>query len=115
VSQWTCRKCGSQWTRRKQRCTCGRARPKKRGPAHRRALDYPYEWYVEQFGERCGICGWEPTPFNERRLDRDHDHDTGEPRGLLCWLCNKRLDKRADVDWLLNAANYLDGDAIDSL
>jgi hypothetical protein len=32
--------------------------------------------------ERCCVCG-KPKPPN-RRWDRDHDHVTGNPRGLAC-------------------------------
>lgn len=34
---------------------------------------------------RCAICGKAPTP---RGLVRDHDHETGSIRGLLCHSCN---------------------------
>jgi hypothetical protein len=67
----------------------------------------PYEQWVEQFGERCGICGKPPKPG--RRLDRDHDHATGEPRGLLCGMpCNRALTSRMTAEWLRAAAAYLD-------
>lgn len=37
--------------------------------------------------ERCAICG----DVDERRsLHKDHDHDTGLIRGLLCGSCNTR-------------------------
>lgn len=69
------------------------------------ALDIPYPVYVEiNGGEHCGICGALP---NGRKLDRDHDHRTGEPRGLLCWACNRQLRAWATVEWLLAAAAYL--------
>lgn len=70
------------------------------------ALDIAYERYVElNGGEHCGICGAERKP--EKRLDRDHDHKTGRPRGLLCWACNRQLRTWATVEWLLAAAAYL--------
>lgn len=53
---------------------------------------------------RCAICGVLPT----RHLCVDHDHETGEVRGLLCEPCNFALGHMADdVDRLLAAAAYL--------
>ena len=112
MSVWTCQrqiarvKCGHVNPGRKQICErCGKRRPARKRPAHMAALEIPYERYVEiNGGEHCGICG---APPGRRRLDRDHDHRTGEPRGLLCWACNRQLRSWATVDWLLAAAEYL--------
>jgi len=68
-------------------------------------LEVPYEQWVKRFGESCGICGRGPSPT--RRLDRDHDHRTGEMRGLLCHLCNRNLPNHVDEAWLLRAATYV--------
>lgn len=35
---------------------------------------------------RCYLCRQEPT--NDKRLFVDHNHETGEVRGLLCFQCN---------------------------
>jgi hypothetical protein len=104
---WTCPRCKTRWSRTKQKCSCGRARPKARPAAHKQALDLPYEQYAElNGGERCGICGAEPSPT--RRLDRDHDHATGKPRGLLCHFCNRQLGNRVTADWLAKALAYVE-------
>ena len=42
--------------------------------------------YTEQRG-RCAICG----KTEKKRLAVDHDHVTGEIRGLLCGSCNTKL------------------------
>lgn len=102
---WKCR-CGKYNRRVQQLCSCGRKRPKRRKPAHRRVLDQmPYENWVARFGERCGICGREPSEV--RRLDRDHDHRTGRPRGLLCHRCNRALPSWVDANWLERALEYV--------
>lgn len=55
----------------------------------------------------CAICG---VHQNEQvgRLCVDHDHSTGEVRGLLCGHCNKGLGHyRDDPELLEIAAEYL--------
>jgi hypothetical protein len=70
--------------------------------------DYDYAYYLALMGgvERCAICGRKPTA--NRKLDRDHDHKTGEPRGLLCVRCNRALPDWCGADWLRKAADYLE-------
>lgn len=58
------------------------------------ALELPYETFVKlNGGEYCGVCGVKPSG---KRLDRDHDHATGSPRGLLCRRCNRLLTRRIE-------------------
>lgn len=110
---WTCQRvelgarCGTKNDGRKRKCqACGKPRPPRRRPAHLSALkDFTYEDYIDlNGGEFCAICG---RPPGNRRLDRDHDHRTGRPRGLLCARCNRALPNWITVDWLLAAAAYL--------
>lgn len=105
ASQWTCQGCGAVWPRTKQKCTCGRKRRVRTRPAHQMVLETPYELWVLEFGEHCGICGRPPGP--NRRLDRDHDHKSGKARGLLCHLCNRGLKGWMTNEWLAKAAAYL--------
>ena len=106
---WTCPKCKSRWPRLYGVCqteACTGRRPRKQTPKHQEVLDLmPYEEWVELYGELCGICGRPPGP--NRRLDRDHDHRTGEPRGLLCHKCNRALPEWITVEWLQKAIAYL--------
>jgi hypothetical protein len=93
-----------------QKCAkCGGVRPARKQPKHMVALEIPYETYVELNGgiERCGICD-RPRTSKDRRLDRDHDHRTGQPRGLLCVRCNKALASWMTSSWLRAAADYVD-------
>lgn len=59
-------------------------------------------------GGCCAVCRRDHKMFN-RRLSVDHNHETGEIRGLLCLLCNYRLVGRHKQGVLLrSAADYLD-------
>jgi hypothetical protein len=72
-----------------------------------RESDYD-EMYKSQDG-RCAICG-DQKPWRGDWLAVDHDHSTGEVRGLLCGECNVGLGKFDDTpDLLRGAANYLEG------
>lgn len=53
----------------------------------------------------CAICGRKPKNL---RLSVDHDHRTGEVRGLLCHICNKTLHYNVDSDWLFEAYEYIE-------
>lgn len=83
---------------------------KKRATAWRGHLLRAYGLKVEQYNEMansgCQICG-EPDKL-EKRLHVDHDHDTGQVRGLLCDPCNRGLGCfRDDPLRLNNAIIYL--------
>ena len=65
-----------------------------------------YNILLEKQGGTCIICG--DIPEN-RRLDIDHDHGTGEIRGLLCNRCNRGLSLFRESPRLLEvAACYLE-------
>ena len=65
--------------------------------------------YAELLAEQggcCAICS-RSEPDN-RMLDVDHDHKTGEVRGLLCTSCNRVLGHAHDSEERLRAAaDYL--------
>lgn len=64
-----------------------------------------YETMFEAQGGRCAIC--RSTP-DSKRLAVDHDHQTGQIRGLLCANCNRALGLMKDnVDRLAAAIEYL--------
>jgi hypothetical protein len=111
---WTCPRsigglrCGAINQPRTRKChTCGKPRPARRKAEHLRALEQPYETFVEiNGGDFCFLCLRTPSPG--RRLDRDHDHRTGIGRGLLCHRCNRALPSWVTPQWLRRAAHYLE-------
>jgi hypothetical protein len=76
-------------------------------PERKRAYRLKYEFgitvedynrMVEDQGGNCAICLLPPagTGRNTQRLHIDHDHETGEIRGLLCHACNTSLGQLAE-------------------
>lgn len=66
-----------------------------------------YEAMLSAQGGVCAICGG--TNRDGRNLAVDHDHATGDIRGLLCGSCNPSLGKMKDSPELLRkAALYIE-------
>jgi hypothetical protein len=72
-----------------------------------------YEEMAEKQKGVCAIC-WRPpsrdvSPLANRRakLVVDHNHTTGQNRGLLCFDCNVKLAAIEDEQFLLLARAYL--------
>ena len=67
-----------------------------------------YTTLVESQHGRCCICQVIPQTDSKTRLESslhvDHDHITGEVRGLLCRRCNQTLGRMEDKPELLRAA-----------
>ncbi len=64
-------------------------------------------WEVQD--GRCGICS---APL-VGRIASDHDHDTDEGRGLLCYPCNSaegmiKASGMAHADWARALLAYLE-------
>lgn len=86
-------------------------RPAQRG----RALKWRYGVTEEDFeallkrqGGKCASCGDPEDPEATRRFHVDHDHATGEVRGILCHGCNVALGLlKDDRDRILRLADYL--------
>ena len=55
-------------------------------------------------GGRCAICHAEPGLG--KALDVDHDHKTGQVRGLLCRNCNHGLGKFKDDPFTMTEARF---------
>jgi hypothetical protein len=86
--------------------------PAKKLSNRKSHLKRKYGLTLEEFDEMlatqgggCAICG------NPNAGNVDHDHVTGEVRGILCFNCNIAIGHVADdKDRLLRAFAYLDRD-----
>jgi hypothetical protein len=66
-----------------------------------------YEELLKLQEECCAVCKQHHTSF-PRKLAVDHNHRTGEIRGLLCNYCNHRLvGRHTDPELLLSVSEYL--------
>lgn len=67
------------------------------------------EFLLAQWGGSCGICDKE---FNQAdKVCLDHDHKTGEIRGILCFSCNFAIGFfKDDLNIVRAALKYLDPD-----
>ena len=66
-----------------------------------------YEDMLKSQGHKCLICGFDFTT-QEKNPHVDHDHVTGQVRGILCHYCNLMLGHAKDnVSTLQNAITYL--------
>lgn len=97
---------GDRW-----RCATGRA-PQKRTPEQRRDSKLKnlygigvenYDFLYERQQGLCAICK-KPEKVEGRRLAVDHNHSTGQVRGLLCTTCNQGLGNFYDDPELLESA-----------
>ncbi len=84
----------------------------------RKYLKKTYGITLEQYNEThqaqggvCAICGKRETAKNQygiKQLSVDHNHKTGEVRGLLCLKCNFAIGYVDDNPaTLIEAARYL--------
>lgn len=69
-----------------------------------------YDEMLAEQGGVCAICKGPPdrsTGTGPKRLVVDHNHDTQEVRGLLCWGCNVKLHALEDIEFFRAASQYL--------
>jgi Recombination endonuclease VII len=55
---------------------------------------------------KCGICGKPESSF-KMKLAVDHNHKTGQVRGLLCYRCNKFIVGRHTFESAERLLKYL--------
>ena len=120
-----CKKCRSKQKKKYYRTEKGRQYQKKYKQSEkykvieRRAnLKKNYNITLEQYDQMfavqdgiCAICGKPETVKNQygvKRLSIDHNHETGEFRGLLCSSCNFLIGNAKESLLILKSAiNYL--------
>jgi DNA-directed RNA polymerase subunit RPC12/RpoP len=118
AKRWVCVKCGARnelrgSSRKCPACLSPVGRRPKRTPRHARIhARTSYERYADlsvtiHGGEpmTCGVCG---APPKTKKLDRDHDHRTGNPRGLACFRCNHELLRNATLEQARAVVAYLE-------
>lgn len=64
-----------------------------------------YKAILEKQRGLCGLCG---GPMARPVID--HDHSTGNVRGILCHHCNIKLPIVEDTGWIMLAWAYLEGE-----
>lgn len=101
-----CSSCGlekhlSAFEPTRNKCTLCRSMQKKVRKFNITVGDYN-RMFAEQEG-CCAICHKHQSDF-DKALAIDHDHKTGEVRGLLCMHCNTALGKFNDNTELLHSA-----------
>lgn len=71
-----------------------------------------YNTLLAEQNEVCRICGLPERILDHRTkkpkyLSVDHDHITGQIRGLLCGNCNKNIGVIENKDFMKKAISYL--------
>ena len=77
-----------------------------------------YEHMLRAQGRKCAIC--RARPRDDISLHVDHDHETGEIRGLTCFKCNNAIGDLGDVpariereiEYLVSGVDSLNDEAI---
>jgi hypothetical protein len=65
-----------------------------------------FDFVLESQGRVCGICGADNSG-QKGGWHTDHDHKTGQFRGVLCTHCNSIVKEHATIEILLKAIDYI--------
>ena len=110
---YRCKECDSKARKKWQADNPERAKYSSRN----RSIKTKYGIDIEQYNQilkdqnyQCAICGCTTQKHSyQKNFNIDHNHETGEVRGLLCTACNRALGLFKDnPDILRKAAEYLD-------
>ena len=96
---------------RRQRRRLPEVKERERKSHLKRKFDLTPEEYAARLAAQAGVCAiCERQPPEGRQVDIDHDHRTGEVRGLVCNSCNQAIGLLGeDTFRLMSAAAYLSG------
>jgi hypothetical protein len=78
----------------------------RRSWARKTKYNFPQELYDERLDDQggvCAICGTD-SPGGRGQFHADHNHQTNQPRGVLCHNCNVALGNFKDNPELLEKA-----------
>jgi hypothetical protein len=117
MRHWTCRKCKHVNVRTSSRRCNGCGEDTKRAERVSKTARVLRELSAAEWRElhceihsvdvdQCGICLKRSSEVG--RLYREHNHTTGEARGLACFRCNKVILGRATELELRRAVAYLE-------
>jgi hypothetical protein len=66
-----------------------------------------YDTLLQRQNGACAVCQRSAKEFT-KRLAVDHNHRTGEIRGILCYVCNNKVIGRVnDPEIFARASDYL--------
>jgi hypothetical protein len=112
--------CGAEVTTRTGKPVCPNCRKDQRGTEQLRARENrrtlalhglaQEEWdrLIALQGNRCAVCKTTQPGGHTERWHIDHDHVTGQVRGLLCHRCNLGIGLlRDDPQIIMAAAQYV--------
>lgn len=104
----SCFRCMDEYHKNRSSDPKKKRRLKNNSLRHRFGIDMDfYEEMLEFQGGVCAICGRDDQ-VKTASLGVDHNHASGEVRGLLCRLCNSAIGKLGDdYDRIIRAAEYL--------
>lgn len=83
------------------------ASPKGRDRWYRARYGISYQEYMRMWEEQDGCCAICGDFEGNKALAVDHNHETGEVRGLLCQQCNTGIGQLPNPEILMAAAAYL--------
>jgi hypothetical protein len=107
-----CERCGGPVAHKTGRPVCKDCRVDDRSPQYRRDIQLKSLYSITQADYdrllalqhgRCAICR-ATTPGTRGTWRVDHDHETGQVRGLLCDGCNRGIGSMQDDPAILMAA-----------
>ena len=106
--RYSCKECESPRFKNYRNAPGNRERISETRRRWNRAKHYnfPPDLYDQRFAEQgnvCAICGTS-TPGGRGNFHADHNHETNQPRGVLCHNCNVALGNFRDNPEILRAA-----------
>ena len=105
----TCAGCGGELTGKQRKwCSPECARDAARGARLAAVFNITpdeYDQILAYQGGVCAVCKRRPKPGKRHAVD--HDHKTGHVRGLLCYVCNKRVLGARSADAIVALAEYV--------